>query len=184
MRFQDAVSFAYSKDWPLTTAITVSWDALKQAGERNEGHCLGMASWDRERYLRKELARLCRSRGLPFAAIWGRDVGRVIGAHVHLSLFYPSWRLAELVTLIELLTGSLADFVQTPYVAPLVARSVCGGWRIDMNCRDKEGALSWADYICEQHDKHPDIPELKGKAFGVSVAIGHAAQKRAGWGEY
>ena len=44
---------------------------------------------------------------------------------------------------------------------------------------DKESALEWAEYIAAQHAKHPAPPEIKGKAFGVSEAIGKAAQKRA-----
>jgi len=91
MRFREAVVFAYAMDWPLNIGITITWAALETAGERNEGHCLGRGDWDREKYTRDELARLCRSEGLPFVALWGRDVGADMGSHVHLSIFWPSW---------------------------------------------------------------------------------------------
>lgn len=180
MRFGEAVAFAYAMDWPLNIGITITWAALETAGERNEGHCLGRSEWDREKYTRDELARLCRSEGLPFVALWGRDVGANMGSHVHLSIFWPSYKLAQLVTVIERISGSSADFILKPYAADVAARSVCGGWQINMNNRedDKESALEWAEYIAAQHAKHPSPPEIKGKAFGISQAIGKAAQKR------
>lgn len=181
MRFRDAVVFAYAMDWPLNIGITITWDALRTAGEQNEGHCLGRGKWGRESYTRDELARLCRSEDLQFVALWGRDIGVDMGAHMHLSMFWPSYKLVQLVTLIERVTGSLADFVLQPYTADVVARSVCGGWQINMNNRkdDKASALEWAEYIAAQHAKHPAPPEIKGKAFGISQAVGKTAQERA-----
>jgi hypothetical protein len=104
-----------------------------------------------------------------------------MGSHVHLSIFWPSYRLAQLVAVIERISGSSADFVLKPYAADVTARSVCGGWQINMNNRkdDKQSALEWAEYIAAQHDKHPAPPEIKGKAFGISEAIGKTAQERA-----
>ena len=180
MRFREAVAFAYAMDWPLNIGLTITWTALQLAGERSEGHCLGRGEWERERYLRDELARLCRLEGLPFVALWGRDVGATMGSHVHLSMFWPCYKLAQLVGVIERLSGGSADFVLRPYAADVVARSVCGGWQINMNARkdDKASAIDWAEYIAEQHDKHPATPEIRGKAFGISEAIGKAAQER------
>jgi len=180
MRFREAVAFAYAMDWPLNIGLTITWAALETAGERNEGQCLGRGEWDREKYTRDELARLCRGAGLPFVALWGRDVGADMGSHVHFSMFWPSRKLAQLVAVIERISGSSAEFVLGPYAADVVARSVCGGWQINMNTRsdDKAGALEWAEYIAAQHAKHPAPPEMKGKAFGISQAIGKAAQDR------
>lgn len=180
VRFRKAVIFAYAMDWPTNIGLTITWTALETAGERNEGHCLERGEWDREQYTRDELSRLCRSEGLPFVALWGRDVGTYMGSHVHLSMFWPPYKLAKLVAVIERISGSSADFVLEPYAADVVARSVCGGWQINMNIRkdDKKSALEWAEYIATQHAKHPAPPEIKGKAFGISQAIGKAAQER------
>lgn len=180
-RFRDAVLFAYAMDWPLNIGLTITWAALQTAGERNEGHCLGRGEWAREKYTRDELARLCRSEGLPFVALWGRDVGADMGSHVHLSMFWPSYKLDRLVAVIERISGSSADFVLKPYAADTVARSICGGWQINMNARedDKQSALEWAEYIAAQHAKHHAPPKIRGKAFGVSEAIGKTAQERA-----
>ncbi len=165
----------------MNLGLTISWDALRAAGDRNEGHCLGRGAASREKYTRDELARLCRSDGLPFVALWGRDVGTNMGSHVHLSMFWPSYNLAKLVVVIERISGSSADFVLKPYTADIVARSVCGGWQININNRsnDKVSALKWAEYIAAQHAKHPSPPEIAGKAFGISHAIGKVAQERA-----
>ncbi len=65
-----------------------------------------------------------------------------------------------------------------PYSAPEAARSICGGWQIGM-MGDRTNALAWADYIATQHGKHPTPPDLKGKAFGVSQAIGKRAREAA-----
>ena len=112
-----------------------------------------------------------------------------MGSHIHLSMFWPSYKLAQLIAVIERISGSSADFVNPPYseievdgkMKGVVARSVCGGWQFDMNTRknDKEGSIEWAEYIATQHAKHPAPPEIKGKAFGISEAIGKAAQERA-----
>lgn len=96
-------------------------------------------------------------------------------------MFWPSRKIAQLVAVIERISGSSADFVRKPYAADIAARSVCGGWQINMNNRqdDKASALEWAEYIAAQHAKHPAPPEIKAKAFGISEAIGTAAQERA-----
>lgn len=180
-QFSEAVAFAYAMNWPLNIGLTISWDALWAAGEHLEGHCLGRDEWGRERYARAELARLCRLKHLPFVALWGRDVGPVMGAHMHLAMFWPSRELAQFVAMVERITGSSAEFVLQPYVADTVARSTCGGWQLDMNNRSdaKAGALEWATYITDQRDKHLAPPEIKGKAFGISQAIGRSAQEGA-----
>ena len=144
VRFAEAVMFAYAMDWPLNIGLTITWAALQAAGEKNEGHCLWRGEWEREGYVRDELARLCRSNGLPLAALWGRDVGAAMGSHSHLSMFWPSHKLAQLIAVIERISGSSADFVLEPYAADVVARSVCGGWQLNMNNRkdDKTSAMN------------------------------------------
>lgn len=176
--FRAAVAFAYAMDWPLNIFITLTWPALLEAGEHNEGHCLGRGEWDREQYLRDELARLCRPEAFPFVALWGRDVGKDMGLHVHLAMYWPGAKLLHLVRLIERISGSRAAFILEPYAADTVAKSVCGGWAITMNNRrdSKAGALDLAAYIADQHAKHPAPPTITGKAFGTSEAIGKKAQ--------
>lgn len=178
-KFSKAVRFAYSQDWPLTIGLTVSWNALVWAGEKREGHCLWRDAWGREAYLRRELARMSRINRRPFVSLWGRDVGQKMGEHVHMSMFWPSSDLGRFIGLQERVTGSSAAFVHAPYTHNPVARSVCGGWQINMNSRDREGALGWAEYIAHQHSKHNVKPVILGKAFGISQSIGVAAQRRA-----
>jgi hypothetical protein len=82
------------------------------------------------------------------------------------------------VRVLERITGSSVDFVHKPCSDDPTARSSCGGWQIDLNTRDRDGAQELASYIECQHDKHPAPPEIKGKAFGTSQAIGKSAQER------
>ena len=167
-RFQKAVKLAYKRDWPFTLLITVNWHALVEAGEHNEGHCLGKTPRNRESYLRSELRRICRLRDLPFVALWGRDVGKRMGAHVHIAMFFPTRWLNFLVGHIERICGSHADFLDEPYrereirgvMRSVAARSVCGGWQIDTICGGINGALLVAEYIAGQHEKthHSSTP--------------------------
>ena len=177
--FRAAVSFAYEMDWPVNVSITVTWSALIEAGDHMEGNCLGKSTSERDTYLRREIARLARREGLPFVAIWGRDVGAVMGSHVHLGLFWPHYRLQPLLDLIERITGSSPEYDKSVHEDQHVARSVCGGWQVDMNRRDKAGALDWCDYVSQQEDKHRRAPALPGKAYGVSEAIGKSAREAA-----
>lgn len=180
--FERAVAFAHTMDLCPTVLLTISWDALLRTGDHNHGHCLGRG--DRDAYLRRELNRLCRALGIAFAALWGRDVGREMGAHIHIAMFLPLGRtgtLERLVRLLERVTGSPAEFVLVPYVADTVARSTCGGWQIDVNRRQdaKASALWLAGYIATQDAKHPAAPKLNGKTFGVSEVLSRAAQRQA-----
>jgi hypothetical protein len=177
--FRAAVLFAYEMDWPINVSITITWSALIEAGEHSEGHCLGKSAAERDAYLRREIARVARREGLPFVAIWGRDVGTVMGSHVHLGIFWPCYRLEPLLELIERITGSSPEYVKPAYEHQHLARSVCGGWQIDMNRREKAGALDWSDYVSQQERKHHRAPALAGKAYGISEAIGKKAREAA-----
>jgi hypothetical protein len=81
---REASALAFAMDLPPNGALTITWPALLTAGEHSEGHCLGRGEPDRARHVRKELARLYRNEGLPFAALWGRHIGRTMAAHVHI----------------------------------------------------------------------------------------------------
>jgi hypothetical protein len=181
-KFRAAAAFAHDMDWPLNVTTTITWSALVTHAKTvvRDGHCLGRH--DRSTHVRRELARLCRDESEKWAAIWGRDVGPVLGDHDHVFQFWPAHKIAKLVAKIERLTGSDAEFVLTPYADPTkpVARSVCGGWQIVMNTRSANvaGGIDNADYISGQHAKHPAAPIITGKAFGITESIGSAAQDR------
>lgn len=177
--FRAAVLFAYEMDWPVNVSITITWSALITAGEHNEGNCLSKSAAARDTYLRREISRLARRCGLPFVAIWGRDIGTVMGSHVHLGIFWPYYRLQPLLELIERVTGSSPEYVKPAYEDQHVARSICGGWQVDMNLREKAGSIDWSDYVSQQDDKHHRAPTLPGKAYGVSEAIGKKAREAA-----
>lgn len=172
----DAVERAFKIDLPLNFFLTITWSSLFEAGQHNEGHCLWRGAKGRDEYIRTELNRLCRSAGLPFAAIWSRDSGKVLGLHFHILMFWPTRMLSRLIAVIERVTGSRPDFVTKPYSANDVAKSSCGGWLLRLNSRDKKGAGDLALYIANQQSKHP-VAEVSGKVFGVSQTIGPAAER-------
>ena len=179
-RFRQAVEHAYANEWPINVALTITWSALINAGELNEGNCLWMAEWERDKYLRKELAR-CRPRkaDIPFVAIWGRDVGSYLGEHVHLGLFWPSYTLNKLVELLTRISGSSAQFINQPYAADIFAKSVCGGWQINLMRGNniEAAALGWAEYIALQPLKHNNHVGLEGNIFGISRSIRRLRKK-------
>lgn len=175
---KNAARFAFSSDLPLNVMVTISWDALLLSGDHNDGHCLGVPPIEREERLRRGLRRLCARLGIPFACIWARAIGSRLGNHVHLLMFVPSREIDGLVDLLELITGSGAAFVGDPYAQNTVARSMCGGWQVEMNGRDLAGSLEAAEYLAHQALKHPQTANLEGRVFGVSSVIGSSAQER------
>jgi hypothetical protein len=181
--FEAAARFAYQMDWPLNLAITVNWTCLIQAGDQNEGHCLGRDEAGREAYFRAELSR-CRPKTTPktpFVAIWGRDIGSKMGSHTHLAVFWPRWHKnhpSALIELLERITGSQVAPYEETNGHHVIAESACKGWQIKtVYGRDLlAGALAWVDYIARQSDKHTAQPGILGKAFGISQAIGPKAR--------
>jgi hypothetical protein len=181
-RYQQAVSaveFAYRMDWPLNCHLTITWHALVVAADVKEGHCLWRPPGRREAYVRTELARRLRALGLPFAAIWARDVGKRLGSHMHILIYWPTYLFEQFLRLIERLTGSRRAQATAARSRRCLARSECGGWMItavDQHCV-KAGALNVATYISSQREKHPVFSNT-AKAFGVSQALGPTARRR------
>ncbi len=181
--FEAATRFAYQMAWPLNLAITINWTALIQAGDCNAGNCLDREEAARESYLRSELSR-CRPQtapGAPFVAIWGRDIGRRMGSHTHIGLHcclrYPK-HLLFLVAMLERICGSPASTAPGRFDENVMAESSCKGWQVKLIYGQSllSGALAWVDYIARQSEQHNEWPDLAGKAFGVSQAIGPSAR--------
>lgn len=133
--------------------------------------------------MRSELSR-CKpgaTQGFPFVAIWGRDIDAWMGLHTHLGINW-SWRhdpnMTALIALLVRICGSPARPECEHTDRTVFAESICGGWQIKLIYGRSllEGALEWTDYIVEQSEKHHLWPDIAGKAFGVSQAIGRAAR--------
>jgi hypothetical protein len=196
--FDEATCFAYRMDWPLNMALTINWDSLIQAGEHNEGHCLGRDQASREAYLRRELAR-CRMKvtNVPvLIAIWGRAIGRQKGLHTHIAIFWPRRDLESLIDLLERVCGSPRRPMEQPHPADALMRSgneayppntlaisSCRGWLVQgiYGSSQLSGARKLTEYIADQSEKHPFRVDLKGKAFGVSESIGPRARAAHGY---
>jgi hypothetical protein len=178
--FHGAVAFADRIGCPLNTTLTIAWEKLENADDCHGVHWQRLSPKARDQYLRKALGYACGREGMIWAAVWGRDIGRDVGAHIHILMHWPRGNLAKLIADIERITGA-ADFVKPGSTAAKVARSWGGGWQIDRNIRPDRmaGTLYMADYILGQHDQHPAPPNIEGKAFGITEAIGPKAQSRA-----
>lgn len=93
-------------------------------------------------------------------------------------MFWLSAELAFLIAVMERIPGRRAELLGDSNVLNPAVRSICGGWQIDLNLRDLEGALGWAEYIVFLQAKHNHLPNIQGKAFGISQAISSSAQRR------
>jgi hypothetical protein len=109
-------------DLPPNGALTITWPALLTAGEHSEGHCLGRGEPDRARHVRKELARLYRNEGLPFAALWGRHISRTMAAHVHIFMCRPHAKLISVIARISGISTALGKAAQARARPMLAAR--------------------------------------------------------------
>ena len=88
-------------------------------------------------------------------------------------LFRPSYTLDKIVGLLTRISGSSAQFINQPYAADIFAKSVCGGWQINL-MREKNmevAALGWAEYIALQPTKHQYDKNIIGNCFGISRGI-------------
>jgi hypothetical protein len=176
---EKAVRFAQTIGCPLNYTLTVAWETMEHADGCRDVFWLGLSPKERDGYLRRELGRICLREGFPWAAVWGRDIGHRVGAHAHNLMHVPTNKTAIMVEEIERITGA-PSIVRPSATAKVAARSWGGGWDLRRNIRPDQmaGALDMATYIVDQPTKHPAPPKIEGKIFGITEAIGRAAQDR------
>ena len=94
-------------------------------------------------------------------------------------LFRPSYTLDKIVGLLIRISGSSAQFINQPYAADIFAKSVCGGWQINLMRGNniEAAALGWAEYIALQPLKHNNHVGLEGNIFGISRSIRRLRKK-------
>ena len=151
-------------DLPLNIAITISWDALIQAGERNEGHLLGGCHKKRQAKLFRRFRHLSNSRGRNLSYVWVSDFGARFGEHLHLALFWPRYDIETLLFLCVAVFGSKLDDTWDGH--PKSFRSVCGGWMVRFAEPRPDMRYGWAAYMSDQVLKHNAHPG--GRRFGCS----------------
>ena len=151
-------------DCPLNIAITISWDALIQAGERNEGHILGDSPRRRQAKLFRRFRYLSKSCGRDLSYVWVSDVGVRFGEHLHIALFWPRYDIKTLSWLCAALLGSGLD--ESWEGQPKGFRSVCGGWMLRFAEPRTDLRFGWAKYMSDQVIKHNSYDG--GRCFGHS----------------
>lgn len=166
---RDAIAFAHFRDWPLNTAITVTWDKCRYADPAH-GRILGLSDRQRSARLRDDIWRALHRAERPFVATWSRAIGSEFGPHLHLGLWWP-WEPWELVPLLARLTG--VEEAPKRRRRGEVARADGGGWLIQENTAPNmlRGALGWGAYQLKQEAEHPLTAALDGKSLDVSRAI-------------
>ena len=165
----DSAALAYYLGLPLNMRITMTWAACL-AGERTDGHIIGLAPKTRDERCRGALYRALHRHEKPFAAIWARDRGGHFGDHMHLGLHWPRPR-AELIRLLVRLTGCQPKTGQL--TRDVIAEGEWGGWQIKVNgSLDEIGSASrWADYLLGQGPRHLVAPNMQGMTIGTSRLI-------------
>lgn len=134
-----AATVAAASGQPVNTALHVTWSAL-EAGDRREGHILGLGVVERERRLWAGLSLVAKRAGVPWLALRGPEHSRQRGLHLHLAFHLPVadvTALRDAIGTVERLTGSPAEWIDTAgrtergaggRCRGVVARSACGGW--------------------------------------------------------
>lgn len=137
---------------PLNLALHITWSAL-EAGDRQDGHCLGLPQPDRDKRLWSSLRAVAVRAGVPWLAFRAPEYDRRRGLHVHLGMHLPQSRktLLDAIATISRLTGASAAWVSfggrsVPglggRIEGVVARSYCGGWMLQLNLRATNGGGS------------------------------------------
>ncbi len=149
-------------------AVTIVWHALQTAGDRRDGHILGMQSAERQEHLMRKIRTLAKQLGFSAVYVWVTSVGAKMGEHLHMALHWRYSAFIDLVNLFQQLLGSDVDH-ETDVNRRHAARSCCRGWEIIEISGGLSGALRWGRYIASQQLKHQD--SSRGRRMGTSLRL-------------
>ena len=148
--------------------VTIVWHALQTAGDRRDGHILGMPPQKRQEHLMRKIRTLAKQLGFSAVYVWVSSVGAKMGDHLHMALHWKYSAFLQLVDLFQKVLGSDVDHeVRSNDI--YYARSHCRGWEIKPINGGFSGALRWGHYLAEQHVKHYDLSN--GRCMGCSVIV-------------
>ena len=149
-------------------AVTIVWHALQTAGDRHDGHILGMQSTKRQEHLMRKIRTLAKQLGFSAVYVWVTSVGAKMGDHLHMALHWRYSAFLDLVNLLQQILGSDVDH-EAEGNRRHVARSCCKGWEIKEIIGGLSGALRWGRYMASQQLKHQDISG--GRRMGTSLRL-------------
>ena len=149
-------------------AVTIAWHALQTAGDRRDGHILGMQAAKRQEHLMRKIRTLAKQLGFLAVYVWVTSVGAKMGDHLHMALHWRYSAFLDLVNLLQQILGSDVDH-EAEVNRPNVARSCCRGWEIKEIVCGLSGALRWGRYMASQQLKHQD--STGGRRMGTSLSL-------------
>lgn len=133
---------------PITTTITITWAAC-EAGERNEGHILGLPENDRVNTVWDRLRRLAAYGAEAWIAARAPEYDGNKGHHLHIGARIPAAADLRLIRTIERLTGAPYEKIYTTpstITRPggrkchgVIAIGQLGAWMIQKNTRPWDG---------------------------------------------
>ena len=156
---------AAATDLTPNFAVTIVWHALQTAGDRRDGHILGMPPDKRQEHLMRKLRTLAKKLGFSAVYVWVSSVGAKMGDHLHMALHWKYSAFLQLVDLFQNVLGSDVDH-EGKTKGQFKARSFCRGWEITEIDDGLSGALRWGRYMAYQKSKHQDTSS--GRRMGCS----------------
>ena len=156
---------AASADVIPNFAVTIVWHALQTAGDRRDGHILGMPSDKRQEHLMRKIRTLAKQLGFSAIYVWVSSVGAKMGDHLHMALHWKYSAFLQLVDLFQKVLGSDVNH-EGKTKRQFEARSFCRGWEIKEIVTSLAGALGWGEYLAFQRIKHNECS--KGRRMGFS----------------
>ena len=149
-------------------AVTIVWHALQTAGDRHDGHILGMQPAKRQEHLMRKIRTLAKQLGFSAVYVWVTSVGAKMGDHLHMALYWRYSDFLDLVNLLQRILGSDVDH-EADLNRRHITRSCCRGWEIKEIIGGLSGALRWGRYMASQQFKHQD--KSSGRRMGTSLSL-------------
>ena len=167
-RIEMFLTEAAAADVTPNFAVTIVWHALQTAGDRRDGHILGMQAAKRQEHLMRKIRTLAKQLGFSAVYVWVTSVGAKMGDHLHMALHWRHTASLDLVNLLQQILGSDVDH-EADVNRRHVAQSCCRGWEIKEIIGGLSGALRWGRYMASQQFKHQD--NSTGRRMGTSLSL-------------
>ena len=164
-RIADFIKKADKENLASNFALTIVWHALATAGDRHEGHILGMQPQQRQEHFFRKMRTLAQRLSFKTAYFWVRSIGARMGEHLHIGLHWRHSAFVDLIKLMEATFGSDLDH-EAKSCAPFYGRSHCRGWELKQIPGGISGAFRWGEYLASQRIKHYD--SSSGRRMGFS----------------
>ena len=167
-RIEKFLTEAEAADVTPNFAVTIVWHALQTAGDRHDGHILGMQAAKRQEHLMRKIRTLAKHLGFSAVYVWVTSVGAKMGDHLHMALYWRHSAFLDLINLLQQILGSDVDH-EAEVNRCQTARSCCRGWEIKQIIGGQSGALRWGRYMASQQFKHQD--NSSGRRMGTSLSL-------------